>query len=114
MEPGEFSDKIPHMKNEAFSRVLPNSKGAGGDATRTPIALEHYKSAFFFIEDCFYNDNRWQDCQDISKVIRHWSSDPKRKIGPFKTAVMEETCIKDLTLRLGMEYFIYWRNLLIV
>ena len=89
MGTGEMSEKIPLMK----STEKLNSK-----------AVEEYKSAFFFIEDTFYNDNRWPECQDLSKVIRDWASDPRRKIGPFKTAVMEDTCIRDLTLRLGMNH----------
>lgn len=89
MGTGEMSEKIPLMK----STEKLDSK-----------AVEEYKSAFFFIEDTFYNDNRWPECQDLSKVIRDWASDPRRKIGPFKTAVMEDTCIKDLTLRLGYPY----------
>ena len=67
-------------------------------------ALERYKSAFFFIEDCFYNDMRWADCHDLSQVVREWASDAKRQIGPFITAKMEDVKIRDLTLRLGYPY----------
>jgi len=102
MRPGEFSEKVPLMKNEDTHPT--NSNSANQGARTAPLALEHYKSGFFFIEDCFYNDTRWPECQDLSEVIRDWSSDPKRKIGPFKTAIMEDTCIKDLTLRLGYPY----------
>jgi len=63
-----------------------------------------YKSGFFYIEGCFYNDMRWPDCIDYSEVIRNWAEPSKRKIGPFTTAKMEETKIEDLEIRFGYPY----------
>ena len=41
---------------------------------------------------------------DYSEVIRDWASHPKRQMGPFETAKMEETRIEDLTIRFGYPY----------
>lgn len=94
---GDVSHQVPSMKSEDITPVIQASKSKR-------YALEKYKSAFIFIEDCFYNDTRWSDCQDLSEVIRNWASESKRKIGPFQTGVMEKTRIKDLTIRLGYPY----------
>ena len=37
-------------------------------------------------------------------MIRKWAEPPRRKIGPFTTDKMEETYIRDLTIRLGYPY----------
>lgn len=64
-----------------------------------------YKSGFIYIEGCFYNDTRWSnETIDYSEVIREWASHPKRQLGPFTTAKMEETTIEDLTVRFGYPY----------
>ena len=96
MVPGEVSKSVLRMKPD---ELHPSS---ASEVKKT--ALERYKSGFFFIEDCFYNDTRWPDCKDLSEVIREWASDPKRKIGPFITTSMEDTKIKDLNIRLGYPY----------
>uniref|UniRef100_A0A131XG97 snRNA-activating protein complex subunit 3 n=1 Tax=Hyalomma excavatum TaxID=257692 RepID=A0A131XG97_9ACAR len=67
-------------------------------------AVELYKSGFFYIGNTFYNDMSDRSCRDYSKVIINWAKDPKRKIGPFKTADMAETTLSDLKLRLGYPY----------
>lgn len=82
------------------------AKAADGPPLR---ARDIYKSGFFFIEGRFYNDHRFDattaGCHDLSATIREWAaSDPKRQIGPFTTAKMEETCVQDLNLRLGYPY----------
>lgn len=69
-----------------------------------PKASDVYKSGFFYIEDTFYNDMSDPSCRDYSKVIREWAKDGKRRVGPFKTALMEETTFGDLELRLGYPY----------
>lgn len=63
-----------------------------------------YKSAFFFIGDTFYNDMRFPGCHDLSQGIREWAIETKRNLGRFATKKMEDTSIKDLTLRLGYPY----------
>ncbi|XP_062579566.1 snRNA-activating protein complex subunit 3-like [Saccostrea cucullata] len=63
-----------------------------------------YKSGFFYIEGCFYNDFRDSGAIDYSQVIRDWAKDPAREIGAMQTASMEDTSFLDLTLRLGQPY----------
>ena len=53
------------------------------------MSKEIYKSAFIFIEDCFYNDMRYPDCKDNSEVIRKWAADPKRQIGKREKICLE-------------------------
>ena len=60
--PGDVSEEIPRVKDEECS-THPGS----GEGKKT--ALEKYKSAFFYIEDCFYNDMRWPGCHDLSQVM---------------------------------------------
>lgn len=51
------------------------------------------------------NYSRWSnETIDYSEVIREWASHPKRQLGPFTTAKMEETTIEDLTVRFGYPY----------
>lgn len=38
------------------------------------------------------------------RVIIDWAKNPRRKVGPFKTARMEESTFSDLELRLGYPY----------
>ena len=48
---------------------------------------------------------RWPDNLDYSESIRKWAeAKPSRMLGPFKTAKMEETLIRDLRVRLGYPY----------
>lgn len=63
-----------------------------------------YRSGFFYIEGCFYNDHRWPECKDLSETIRQWASQRNRGLGPFTTAKMEEVCIQDLEVRFGYPY----------
>lgn len=100
--PGDVSESAAKIRREKklTSYVNKTMIGSSGQTAR-----ELYKSAFIFIEDCFYNDMRWSnDCKDYSEVIRDWALDQKREIGPFKTANMEDTAIEDLTIRLGYPY----------
>ncbi|TRY63218.1 hypothetical protein TCAL_10334 [Tigriopus californicus] len=63
-----------------------------------------YKSGFFYIEGCFYNDHRWPECEDLSETVRQWAENGNRGLGPFATAKMEETAIEDLEIRFGYPY----------
>lgn len=68
-------------------------------------ASEVFTSGFFFINDTFYNDLSKPEKQvDYSRVIREWAEKEGQGIGPFKTALMHETQLKDLTIQLGYPY----------
>lgn len=84
--------------------VVPGDCSAAGVAATEPRANELYKSGFFFINDTFYNDMSDPSCRDYSEVIREWSRDTKRGVGPFKTGKMEEVLFEDLEIRLGYPY----------
>lgn len=73
-------------------------------SSQAPAAEAVYKSGFFFIGDTFYNDMSDPTCIDYSEVIREWAKKSSRKVGPFKTARMEETKFEDLEIRLGYPY----------
>ncbi|XP_076247649.1 proximal sequence element A Pbp49 [Calliopsis andreniformis] len=68
-----------------------------------PMAKDIYKSGFFFIEDTFYNDTRHPTNIDYSKVIIDWAQ-RRPKLGPFKTAAMENCTIDSLFLRFGFPW----------
>ncbi|KAG7333652.1 hypothetical protein KOW79_002059 [Hemibagrus wyckioides] len=79
-----------------------------GEFSNTPdmvpqfISKDHYKSAFFYFEGVFYNDMRFPECRDITKVTRDWA---KTKGFPeFTTAKMEETTFSDLRVKVGYPY----------
>lgn len=81
--------------------------GDYSESTEDPVgprASDVYKSGFFYIGDTFYNDMSDPSCRDYSEVILKWAKNPKRKVGPFKTARMEESTFQDLELRLGYPY----------
>lgn len=71
---------------------------------REPRASDLYKSGFFYIGDTFYNDMSDPSCRDYSEVIREWAEEPRRQVGPFRTARMEESKFEDLEIRLGYPY----------
>ncbi|XP_064474577.1 snRNA-activating protein complex subunit 3-like [Ornithodoros turicata] len=84
--------------------AVPGDFSEDPDMAQVPKATDLYKSGFFFIGDTFYNDMSDPLCRDYSQVICEWAQNPKRGVGPFKTARMEETTILDLELRLGYPY----------
>jgi len=91
---------VERSKDSFHLKVIPIKKDE-----ETQYLKKAYKSGFFFIEGCFYNDMRLPECIDYSQIIRSWAeSDPKRKLGPFTTAKMEETKIEDLEIRFGYPY----------
>ncbi len=82
-----------------------------GEISEDPTAISscekakyHYPSGFFYINGCFYNDMRWEGCIDYSATIREWASKKKHGMGPFTTAKMGDTLLRDLTVRLGYPY----------
>lgn len=68
----------------------------------TKMAKDVYKSGFFYIEDTFYNDTRDPNNINYSSVILKWAE--ARNIGPFKTAIMENTKIRSLCVRFGFPW----------
>uniref|UniRef100_A0A1E1XTC8 snRNA-activating protein complex subunit 3 n=1 Tax=Amblyomma sculptum TaxID=1581419 RepID=A0A1E1XTC8_AMBSC len=74
------------------------------DRPQEPAAGDIYKSGFFFIGDTFYNDMRDPSCRDYSEVIIEWAKNPRRGLGPFKKAIMEDTRFDQLEFRLGYPY----------
>ncbi|XP_012254068.3 snRNA-activating protein complex subunit 3 isoform X2 [Athalia rosae] len=65
-------------------------------------AKDVYKSAFFYIENTFYNDLRDAANHDNSQDIRTWAEG--RNLGPFKVARMEDTTINSLNVRFGFPW----------
>uniref|UniRef100_A0A914XVJ9 snRNA-activating protein complex subunit 3 n=1 Tax=Panagrolaimus superbus TaxID=310955 RepID=A0A914XVJ9_9BILA len=65
--------------------------------------LNRYPSAFIFIHDTFYIDERNPNSQDISEPIRRYMAS-KKDFGPTKVADIMQYKVKDLTLRLGQPY----------
>ncbi len=61
----DVSDEVPSLKSEETKSKFVNVK-----QTKNETALERYKSAFFFIEDTFYNDTRWPDCKDLRYIVK--------------------------------------------
>ncbi|XP_014482975.1 PREDICTED: snRNA-activating protein complex subunit 3 [Dinoponera quadriceps] len=70
------------------------------DKQTRKLAKDVYKSGFFFIEDTFYNDMRDANNDDYSDVIIKWAAINNR-LGPFKTARMEDTRVDSLCARFG-------------
>ncbi|XP_066535742.1 snRNA-activating protein complex subunit 3 [Hoplias malabaricus] len=66
------------------------------------ISKDHYKSAFFFFEGTFFNDMRFPECRDISRVTREWTK--THDFPEFKTAKMEDTSFYDLRMKVGYPY----------
>ncbi|XP_041789866.1 snRNA-activating protein complex subunit 3 [Chelmon rostratus] len=79
-----------------------------GEFSNTPdmapgfISKDHFKSAFFFFEGVFYNDMRFQECQDISMTTIEWTK--ARKFPSYSQAKMEDTRFVDLTVKVGFPY----------
>ncbi|XP_011153343.1 snRNA-activating protein complex subunit 3 isoform X2 [Harpegnathos saltator] len=67
------------------------------------LAKNVYKSGFFFIENTFYNDMRDANNVNYSDVILKWAN-TRDKIGPFKTARMENVRIDSLCARFGFPW----------
>lgn len=68
-----------------------------------PTAVTEFPSSFIYINGVFYNDMRHPSAKDYSEVIRKWAQ-KRSEIGPLVTKRMEDTCLRDLKLRLGYPY----------
>jgi snRNA-activating protein complex subunit 3 len=66
------------------------------------------KSAFFFIENTFYNDMRFPECIDYSQPIIEWVNQNGRYtepgLGIFASKSMAENTFNDLSIRIGAQY----------
>ncbi|KAK9298466.1 hypothetical protein QLX08_008244 [Tetragonisca angustula] len=92
-------DKILCVADYSISKECSNNL----DNAMGPMAKDVYKSGFFFIEDTFYNDMRCSTNVDYSKVIIDWTQ-RRPKLGPFKTAIMEDCRLDSLCLRFGFPW----------
>ncbi|KAK1119137.1 hypothetical protein K0M31_013636 [Melipona bicolor] len=92
-------DKISCVADYSISKECSNNL----DNALGPMAKDVYKSGFFFIEDTFYNDTRCPTNVDYSKVIIDWAQ-RRPKLGPFKTAIMEDCRLDSLCLRFGFPW----------
>lgn len=98
---------LAHLKDQircTADLYIVGEQQSDTERVRANRAQDVYKSGFIYIEGCFYNDMREAENIDYSEVIRTWASNPSRGVGPFTTARMEETQLKDLDLRLGHPY----------
>lgn len=68
-----------------------------------PNAGKVFPSGFIYINGVFYTDMRHPDAKDYSEIIKKWA-EKRNEIGPMVTEKMEDTCLKDLKLRLGYPY----------
>ncbi|XP_035667237.1 snRNA-activating protein complex subunit 3-like [Branchiostoma floridae] len=67
-------------------------------------AKDIYKSAYFFIENVFYNDFRYEDNRDLSRNVREWEQNKHEGKGSYTTQHMEDVKFNDLHIRLGYPY----------
>ncbi|XP_003486019.1 snRNA-activating protein complex subunit 3 [Bombus impatiens] len=95
----QLRDKISCIADFSISRECSNNL----DNAIGPMAKDVYKSGFFFIEDTFYNDMRCPTNVDYSKVIINWAQ-RRPKLGPFKTATMEDCTLDSLCVRFGFPW----------
>lgn len=96
----DLRDKITCVNDLAIAGDLSENP----DFTPEHYAKDIYKSGFFYIEGCFYNDFRDSGSQDYSQVIRDWAKEPERGIGQMQSVAMEDTSFLDLNIRLGQPY----------
>jgi len=77
-----------------------SDKGIGAENTRF--------SAFFFIENVFYNDLRHENSIDYSESIIKWVNERNRYthpgLGLYSSNSMERTLFNDLSIRIGFQY----------
>lgn len=92
-------DKISCVADYSISKECSNNL----DNALGSMAKDVYKSGFFFIEDTFYNDTRCSTNVDYSKIIIDWAQ-RRPKLGPFKTAIMEDCRLDSLCLRFGFPW----------
>ena len=60
-----WKEKMTKVQRHLLMGPLPASRAKFAPrAVRKPYAKEQYKSGFFYIEGCFYNDMRWPECID--------------------------------------------------
>ena len=60
-----WKEKMTQVQRHLSLGPLPASRAKFAPrAVRKPYAKEQYKSGFFYIEGCFYNDMRWPECID--------------------------------------------------
>ncbi|XP_046691356.1 snRNA-activating protein complex subunit 3 isoform X2 [Silurus meridionalis] len=68
-----------------------------GEFSNTPDMVPQFIS-----KGIFYNDMRFPECRDTSRVTREWTK--SRDFPEFKTALMEEVTFSDLKVKVGFPY----------
>ncbi|XP_053788290.1 snRNA-activating protein complex subunit 3 isoform X1 [Vidua chalybeata] len=68
------------------------------------ISKDLYKSAFFYFEGIFYNDKRYPECRDLSRIIIEWSESHDRGYENLQSVKMEDYVFNDLSLKIGFPY----------
>ncbi|KAL8203130.1 UNVERIFIED_CONTAM: small nuclear RNA activating complex, polypeptide 3 [Gekko kuhli] len=82
----------------------------GGEFSRHPdqapeyISKDLYKSAFFYFEGIFYNDMRYPECRNLSRVIIEWAESRERGYTNLQDAKMEDYTFNDLNIKVGFPY----------
>ncbi|XP_022333069.1 snRNA-activating protein complex subunit 3-like [Crassostrea virginica] len=99
----DLRDKIACVNDLALAGDLSEDP----DVVPANYAKDLYKSGFFYMEGCFYNDFRDSAALDYSQVIRDWATDGDRGIGPMTTASMADVSFLDLNIRLGQPYIYF-------
>ena len=65
-----WKDKTKKAQTHLSVGPLPASRAKFAPrAVQKPMAKEVYKSGFFYIEGCFYNDMRWPECIDYRYLL---------------------------------------------
>ncbi|XP_078532037.1 snRNA-activating protein complex subunit 3 [Lissotriton helveticus] len=82
----------------------------GGEFSNTPdlvpenISKDLFKSAFFYFNGVFYNDMRYPECRDLSRMIIEWSESLDRGYGRLQSTHMDDHTFNDLNIKVGFPY----------
>ncbi|EDV21098.1 uncharacterized protein TRIADDRAFT_30987, partial [Trichoplax adhaerens] len=101
----ELRDKIECFSDEVVTTECSSNPDM---VSSEPRATEISTSAFFFIENVFYNDMRHLLCKDYSKIIIDWAKKNSewvdKGLGVPSSKLMTEVKFIDLKIRLGYPY----------
>lgn len=105
----ELRDKVQCSKDYFSGQDCSEDPDACNWQTLEKGPIRPSKSAFFFINNTFYNDMRYPGSTDYSKQLISWvenseAIDSSSRLDHFKAADMASTKFEDLELRLGYPY----------